>query len=601
MTRSDTCRIGASDALALSSTNKIRFTELQREFGDRLRVLKIAEGFAVYSRSWSGQDLFVARSAVPPGFPAELKAPKDSSTADVDQLLVTFDQNNVIELYFNAEGAPPACVLYIRHKTSSPLSEEERSLIKRCFVRAYCTLLAIKRAEVRAQILTAVHGDNLSRLSDRCLAIIKRTLLAYETATIFFRHQHGLPFIESLGTVHGLKLPTSTGELKIVKERSRLPLSTQVAEIMSYGRARVFEDMQDPWHPGPYDDNVKEHISNVVYVPLLLQRELLKRGSTKRRGRTAVDDLWQPVGVLRITNLFASEERPHQVRRATWEDIYLLEFVAEIVFVISRPIMESGRWDNQLERAVHGFHYLIRGAAQNADFVNRAITSGGDGPRYRPLQLVEQPGSFHTVAGVQNYLSDCMRFLEDMEFQLEKVTRSHLQEKKDQPIGSLHREVLMVAVENAKRAVKIHGRKGVRFSNLIDAGSTAISGVTGNATAYIAVFRNLFENSLKYAPASDNEPRIDITFDTRQEGKLIVSVRDFGMGIDEAERAFLFIEGFRGAAAINRGTSGSGIGLSYSREIMRHYGGDLALGPAPTDKLGGTVFKLTFPRLRTRG
>jgi signal transduction histidine kinase len=599
MNDTETSRIGPSDALDLSSTNKIRFTELQREFGERLRQLKIADGFAVYSRCWNEQHLFVPRSIVPTDFPQLLTDPRDSSEGDVDQLVVQFDAHNVIGLYANNE--PPACVLYLRRRQYPPLTPSERALIRRCFSRAYCTLLAIKRAEVRARILTAVQGDSLSRLSDRSLTVIKTTLLAYETATIFFRHQHGLPFIESLGTVHGLRMPTMTGVLKTVKERTRLPLTAQVAEVMRFGMVRVIEQMEQPWLPAAYDDNVKGRISNVVYAPLLLQRELLKRGTEKHRKKASDADYWQPVGVLRITNLLASGEHAHQVRRATWEDLYLLEFVAEILFVISRPIMESGRWDNELERAVHGFQYLIRGAAQNAEHVNRAITGGAEEFQYRPLLLAEQPGSFYTVPRVQNYLSDCLRFLEDMEFQLEKVTRGHLQEKKDQLIVSLHRDVLMVALENAKRAVKIYGRRAIRFNNLLDAGSAAISGVTGNATAYVAVFRNLFENTLKYAAASEKEPRIDITFDIRSEKKLVVIVRDYGMGIEITERSYLFIEGFRGSAAIARGTSGSGIGLSYSREIMRHYGGDLELGPDPTDKLGGVVFKVTFPRARVRG
>jgi signal transduction histidine kinase len=103
------------------------------------------------------------------------------------------------------------------------------------------------------------------------------------------------------------------------------------------------------------------------------------------------------------------------------------------------------------------------------------------------------------------------------------------------------------------------------------------------------VLQNVIGNAVKYSPDGG-----DIDVEVRVEGgDAIVSVRDRGMGIAEAERGRVFERGYRarGVDAIQ----GSGLGLFISAEIVkRHHGTitcDAALG-------GGTIVDVRLPLAR---
>jgi heavy metal sensor kinase len=92
--------------------------------------------------------------------------------------------------------------------------------------------------------------------------------------------------------------------------------------------------------------------------------------------------------------------------------------------------------------------------------------------------------------------------------------------------------------------------------------------------------QNLAGNALKY-----NRPGGTVRFELKTDGDITtVTVGNTGAGISAEDRPRIFERFFRGDRARKHdGSSGVGLGLSLSREIIRAHGGDLSLGPAQDD------------------
>jgi heavy metal sensor kinase len=109
--------------------------------------------------------------------------------------------------------------------------------------------------------------------------------------------------------------------------------------------------------------------------------------------------------------------------------------------------------------------------------------------------------------------------------------------------------------------------------------------VNGNAGHLRRLLVNLLDNALKFTPAHGS---IDVTL-ARKNGAATLSVADTGPGIPARELPFIFDRFFRGASSPGKG---SGLGLSFCKEIARLHGGEIAAATRPT---GGCEFIVTLP------
>jgi PAS domain S-box-containing protein len=101
------------------------------------------------------------------------------------------------------------------------------------------------------------------------------------------------------------------------------------------------------------------------------------------------------------------------------------------------------------------------------------------------------------------------------------------------------------------------------------------------------VVLNLIMNGIEAMVARQGGPRrLEISTKSRQEGGVLVSVKDSGTGIEPgvAERIF--------EAFFTTKSSGVGLGLSICRSIIERHGGHLWATPAEPH---GTVFQFTLP------
>lgn len=104
------------------------------------------------------------------------------------------------------------------------------------------------------------------------------------------------------------------------------------------------------------------------------------------------------------------------------------------------------------------------------------------------------------------------------------------------------------------------------------------------------LFANLVGNSVKYA--RPGEPaRIRVS--ARRVGpRVVVEVRDNGIGVDENQRALIFQRFHRGAVPAGE-RRGTGMGLSICQTIVQRHGGTIECLPA--DPGPGAVFRFDLP------
>jgi len=109
--------------------------------------------------------------------------------------------------------------------------------------------------------------------------------------------------------------------------------------------------------------------------------------------------------------------------------------------------------------------------------------------------------------------------------------------------------------------------------------------IPGDSNRLKQVFLNLFDNALKYGREGK---RIDVYIGMVAED-IIVTIRDFGPGVDEDELENLKMKFYKGSNSKERG---SGIGLAVCEEIIKYHGGNLELSNADD---GGFLVTINLP------
>jgi signal transduction histidine kinase len=103
---------------------------------------------------------------------------------------------------------------------------------------------------------------------------------------------------------------------------------------------------------------------------------------------------------------------------------------------------------------------------------------------------------------------------------------------------------------------------------------------------------NFITNAVKYSPNADT---VEITL-SQTESHLILSVRDFGIGIDKKHQRQIFEKFFQVKDSRKSSSSGLGIGLYISNEIAARHNGKLTV---ESMKGKGSTFSFLLPRKRS--
>jgi two-component system phosphate regulon sensor histidine kinase PhoR len=109
-----------------------------------------------------------------------------------------------------------------------------------------------------------------------------------------------------------------------------------------------------------------------------------------------------------------------------------------------------------------------------------------------------------------------------------------------------------------------------------------------DANAFTLAVLNLIDNAIKYASGGKR-----IALGVRRDGtRILLTVRDWGPGIDPEEHARIFERFYRVRAIRLAPIRGSGIGLALVQHIARAHGGDAAVTSAPGQ---GSTFRIWLP------
>jgi signal transduction histidine kinase len=100
------------------------------------------------------------------------------------------------------------------------------------------------------------------------------------------------------------------------------------------------------------------------------------------------------------------------------------------------------------------------------------------------------------------------------------------------------------------------------------------------------VLTNLLANAIKYSPGGGP---VEVTLQVAAGGQeALLSIRDHGIGIPQAEQAQLFSRFARASNGAAQGISGTGLGLYLCRELILQHGGDIWF--ESTEGVGSTFF-----------
>jgi two-component system, OmpR family, phosphate regulon sensor histidine kinase PhoR len=144
------------------------------------------------------------------------------------------------------------------------------------------------------------------------------------------------------------------------------------------------------------------------------------------------------------------------------------------------------------------------------------------------------------------------------------------------------REVVERAIDLAAR--RVAGAEMTLTSTLDE----ELPPVRLDGNAFTLAVLNLIDNAVKYAAAGK---RIELSL-ARRDDRLVLSVRDWGPGIDPDEHAHVFERFYRARAIRLKPIRGSGIGLALVQHIARAHGGDAEVESAPGT---GSTFSIWLP------
>lgn len=130
---------------------------------------------------------------------------------------------------------------------------------------------------------------------------------------------------------------------------------------------------------------------------------------------------------------------------------------------------------------------------------------------------------------------------------------------------------------------------GVTINSEINPDSGAI--ISADETRLYQVFQNLIENAIKYSDPESGDGIVHVT-SLVSDGRVIIQVKDAGIGIPLSEQSNLFKQFYRASNATKFMPNGSGLGLYIVKSIIELIDGTISFTSAEGM---GTKFTITFP------
>jgi two-component system, sensor histidine kinase and response regulator len=156
--------------------------------------------------------------------------------------------------------------------------------------------------------------------------------------------------------------------------------------------------------------------------------------------------------------------------------------------------------------------------------------------------------------------------------------------------GKKKREVVPVNIsEIAKISIDTMGPISIQKDIKINLTAPAEVMYEADQEEFEIIFNNLLSNAIKY---NIEGGRVDIIIEDTAE-KLVITVKDTGIGMGSSEIPRLFDEFVRIKNEQTKNITGSGLGLSIVKKLTRLYKGEISVESTPGE---GSTFKLEFDK-----
>ncbi|MBW7922543.1 MAG: HAMP domain-containing histidine kinase [Rubellimicrobium sp.] len=274
--------------------------------------------------------------------------------------------------------------------------------------------------------------------------------------------------------------------------------------------------------------------------------------------------------------------------------LFLLAFIAGLTALVAWPVVRHltrrlehlrhgveswGEGDLSLRIPVEGRDEIaavadsFNAAAARVEALveaNRALLANASHELRSPLARLRMAVDLHEAAPDPDRRAEIARNLAELDELVGEILLSSrlAHGAPEEPFRPL--DLLALAVEEAARA------------------GVAVSGdpveVTGDARLLSRLLRNLIQNALRHG-----RPPVTVQV-ARRGAEAVLSVRDHGPGVPEADRARVF-EPFYRPSGYGESAGGWGLGLALVRQIATHHGGEVHVDPLP----GGARFVVVLP------
>ena len=131
--------------------------------------------------------------------------------------------------------------------------------------------------------------------------------------------------------------------------------------------------------------------------------------------------------------------------------------------------------------------------------------------------------------------------------------------------------------------------KGLAIAAEIEPGSN--DALVGDPTRIRQILFNLLSNAVKFTERGEIVVRAGTTPLGGGQTRVVLAVKDTGIGLDAAQRARLFEPFSQADSSTTRRYGGTGLGLSIVRRLAQLMGGDVAVDSAPGE---GSTFTVTL-------
>jgi two-component system, OmpR family, phosphate regulon sensor histidine kinase PhoR len=185
--------------------------------------------------------------------------------------------------------------------------------------------------------------------------------------------------------------------------------------------------------------------------------------------------------------------------------------------------------------------------------------------------------------------SERLSRLIDNVLQLARMTRNELRLA---PRAVTVRELMHTVRAKIASAVEQAG-----FALRTDCAPEAAEAIVAvDVDAFSQILINLVDNAVKFSAKAENKA-VDIGCRLGPQGRIVISVRDYGPGVPKDQMREIFRLFYRPDSGLTRETLGTGIGLALVRQLTEAMGGTVDVA----NREPGAEFSVTLPQSRPEG